>query len=332
MKPLMTALLLAVAAHGAPAYAQSVIVDLTQSAGGSTEPVAVAGTQVRVLGEWSSGLRFHLEAAWGARTTDEGDAGGGAYPYDDRVAVMEAYVERMFRPGGALLGVRAGRYRTPFGISSASDHAYIGFQRPPLVRYDDYFALSPTFLEHGVDVVVGTPQVSVEASVGVPADVGHARRRTGMNTVLRGQWFRGPVIVGVSYLRTRPFQPARFARGRAEFGGLDARWMHGGVQVRGEWLSGRPFDGARTDGGYVDVIVHRPAMGPVTALLRVERLVYRAAPPFAFTASRYTAGVRIRVVNNLSVSVAILRHRSNESDEHLGTAMDVGVTYAIRFN
>jgi hypothetical protein len=33
-----------------------------------------------------------------------------------------------------LHAFKAGRYRTPFGISSGSDHAYMGFQRAPLVR------------------------------------------------------------------------------------------------------------------------------------------------------------------------------------------------------
>ena len=46
------------------------------------------------------------------------------------------------RTGDGLRAVRAGRYRTPFGLAAASDHAYIGFLRPPLIRYGDYFALS----------------------------------------------------------------------------------------------------------------------------------------------------------------------------------------------
>jgi hypothetical protein len=321
--------LLAVLAQSSPANCQT-SVELTQSIGGSTEDVAAAATQLRVLGDVWAGIRFGAEAAWGARSTDEGDAFGTAYPYDNRLRLIEAYAERTFRPGRGLFGVRVGRYRTPFGISAASDHAYIGFLRPPLIRYDDYYGLSTGFLEHGVDVVVGTPAVSLEVSAGAPADVGEAHRRSGLDTVVRGQWFRGPLIVGVSYIHTRPHQSPRFAVGSAEFTGVDARWMRAGIQVRGEWLGGRPFAGTRTDGGYVDVIVHRPRMGPVTAVGRIERLAYDASPPFAFATERYTAGARVRLLDNLSLSVGIVRQASDAPAMRLDSAIDVGVTYAVR--
>ena len=51
----------------------------------------------------------------------------------------------------------------------------------------------------------------------------------------------------------------------------------GGVQVRGEWIDGRSFAGTRTFGGYADLIVHRPFMGPVTAVARAEKLDYSPA-------------------------------------------------------
>jgi hypothetical protein len=312
------------AAAGQPAL------ELTQSAGVSTEDVAAAATQVAAFGELPAGFRFSAEAAWGARSTERGDAFGTAYPYDNRLHVMEAYVERAFRPGAGLLSVRGGRYRTPFGISAASEHAYIGFLRAPLIRYDGYFALSNTFLEHGVDIVVGTPALSLEVSAGVPADVGSARRPSGLDWVLRSQWFHGAVIVGASYIRTRPYQSPLFAHGRSEFGGIDVRWMRGGVGIRGEWLAGRPFDGTRTDGGYLDLILHRPRMGPVTVLGRVERLVYEAVPPFAFAATRYTGGARVRVRNNLAVTVGLVRQVSDDPAPDRGSALDLGLTYAYR--
>jgi hypothetical protein len=324
---------LAVAA-ASPARAQSsptpVTVEFTQSGGGSTDEVAAAATQVRALGEVGPGIRYMGEVAWAGRSADRHDAFDAAYPYDNSLQVIEAWVERTFRPGSALFSVRGGRYRPPFGISSASDHAYIGFLRAPLVRYSDYFALSNTFLEHGVDVVAGIPQLSVEAAVGTPGDTGEARRPDGMDVVLRGQGYRGPFIVGVSYLRTRPFQPSFFAHGITEFGGVDVRYMSSGVQVRGEWMGGRPFDGTRTDGGYVDLIIHRPSMGPFTGLLRVEHLAYDAIPPFAFTSSRVTAGTRIRLLDTLALSVNVLRHSSTEPGEGVRGALDVGLTYSLR--
>jgi hypothetical protein len=288
------------------------------------------GDAAPAFGELFSGIRFNVEGAWGARSTDVGDAFGSAYPYDNQVQAIEAYAERVFRPGSGLFAVRLGRFRTPFGIYAASDHAYIGYLRPPLIRYDGYFALSSSFLEHGANVIVGTPAVSFELSVGAPADVGAAQRPSGLDTTVRAQWFHGPLIVGASYLRSRPYQSPLFAHGHTEFGGIDVRWMRGGIQLRGEWLSGRPFVGTRTDGGYVDVIVHRPHMGPVTFVARVERLAYDAVPPFAFTAQRYTAGTRVRLLNNLSLSVGLVHHVPGEPGERLHSAMDIGLTYVLR--
>ena len=79
-----------------------------------------AATQVRIFGDAAFGVRFNLESAWATRSGDETDAFGAAYPYDGRVQVIEAYGDRMFRPGGALVAIRAGRFRTPFGIYSGS--------------------------------------------------------------------------------------------------------------------------------------------------------------------------------------------------------------------
>lgn len=325
----LAAALVVLLAHAA-AHAQTASVELTQSGGVSTEEVAAAGTQLRVFGELPARVRFTVEGAWGARSVDEGDFFGGAYPYHNRVQVIEAYAERTFRPGPALLGIRVGRYRTPFGISAGSEHAYFGFLRAPLIRYDDYYALSNDFLEHGIDVIAGTPHLTLEASAGAPADVGEAHRRRGLDTVVRGQAHRGALIAGVSYIRTRPYQSPLYARGRARFTGADVRWMRGGVQLRGEWISGRPFDRATTFGGYADLIVHRPGMGPMTAVFRAERLVYDAAPPYSFGAHRYTGGARVRVRGNLAVSAALVVHRSDARGLESHTSLDLGVSYAVR--
>jgi hypothetical protein len=93
---------------------------------------------------------------------------GAAYPYGGHVNLMEAYAERYFRPHGALLGVRAGRFRTPFGIFSRSDYSYNGFVRPPLIRYDGYWAVSNNWLENGAALTVGVPHLFVEGSLGRP--------------------------------------------------------------------------------------------------------------------------------------------------------------------
>jgi hypothetical protein len=324
------AVVVAAVMHSSVARSQPVTVEASQSAGYSTEEIAAVATQLRTFGEVTPArLRFNIEAAWGQRSADGSDVFGTAYPYEGPAAIIEGYGERTFLPGRALLGVKAGRYRTPFGISSASDHAYMGFMRAPLIRYDDYFALSNTFVEHGVDLVAGTPHLSLEASLGVPADVGESIRRPGLNTVVRGQTAFGPMIVGISHIRTQPYQNPRFAHGDAVFSGVDLRWMHDGVQARGEWIAGRPFDGTTTTGGYLDLIVHRPVMGPVTAVMRAERLVYDAAPPFELAAQRYSAGTRIRIVDQLAAQIALV-HQSREIPQRRRTALDLAVTYSLR--
>jgi hypothetical protein len=92
---------------------------------------------------------------------------------------------------------------------------------------------------------------------------------------------------------------------------------------------GRPFDGTTTTGGYADLIVHRPGMGPVSAVLRAEQLSYEAPAPFAMTAQRYTAGARIRVIDRLSTEIALVHH-THQLPQRRPTALDVGLTYSLR--
>jgi hypothetical protein len=330
MKRLGMAVFAASVMHASIAHSQSVAIELAQTGGYSTEDVAAIATQLRAFGELTPArLRFNVEVAWAARSAEGTDVFGAAYPYDAGVQLIEAYGERTFLPGRGLFGLKVGRYRTPFGISSGSDHAYNGFLRAPLIRYDGYFALSNNFLEQGVDVVVGTPRLALEASVGVPGDAGHTERRSGIDKVVRGQGALGPMIIGVSYIDTRPYQSPAFAHGHAVFTGLDVRWMQHGVQMRGEWISGRPFDGTTTNGGYVDAIVHRPGMGRVTAVGRAERLAYEAPPPFALMAQRYSAGTRIRLFDRLSAEIALVHH-TRQLPQRRPTALDFGLTYSLR--
>lgn len=322
------ALAVALSVCATPAGAQTTAVEVQQSVGASTESVSGAATQLRVFGEPATGIRFEIEGALGVRSGQESDVFGAAYPYEGR-HLIEAYVEYVIPAGHMVRSIRGGRYRMPFGISAASEHAYLGFLRPPLIRYGGYFALSNGYLEHGVDLVVGVPQLSAELSVGRPGDVGEAIRRAGMDTVARVQGSFKSIIVGASFLDTTPYLPTTFARGRSRFSGVDVRWMQGGVQLRGEWLAGRPFDGTSTTGGYFDVLVHRPMMGPVTALARMERLDYDTRPPYALHTERYQAGVRVRVWRGLAVSTGVA-HQGGQLTQAQRTALDVGVSYAVR--
>jgi hypothetical protein len=325
------AVLVAMAALPAdPVHSQSVSAELAQTGGYSSEGNGAAASQVRIFGEAALGLRFNVESAWARRSGDETDAFGAAYPYDGRVQLIEAYGDRMFRPGGALLAVRAGRFRTPFGIYSGSDHAYSGFLRAPLIRYDGYFALSNNFLENGVSIVAGLPNLYVETAVGMPGDVGEAVRPSGVDRVVRLQGSYHSVIVGLSHISTMPYQSPLFAHGRSTFTGIDGRWMRSGVELRGEWISGQPFDGTHTGGGYLDLLVHRPGLGPITAVVRADRLGYDAVAPFALYAYRYTAGGRVRLLDQLSAQVNVIWQ--NAVPQQRRSAVDVALTYVLRLD
>jgi hypothetical protein len=315
-----------------PACAQSLTAEAAVSAGASTEDHATAAaTEIRLFGDAGAGIRYFAETSWARTSSAVSDAFGAAYPYGNRVQVVESYGERMFRLHAALLSIRAGRFRTPFGISSGSDQGYSGFTRAPLVRYDGYFALSNDFLEHGANVMVGVPRLSLEASIGRPADIGDAVRRGGVDTIVRLQSYAGPLILGISHIRTSPYQPVSFAPGRADFTGVDARFMRDGVQLRGEFVAGRPFDGVTTTGWYADALIHRVGMGPVTAVARIEQLDYNTpVSAFVLHTKRQTAGARVRVVDNLSMQVDVL-HQSGQlpTSSSLG-ALDVCLTYTVR--
>jgi hypothetical protein len=101
------------------------------------------------------------------------------------------------------------------------------------------------------------------------------------------------------------------------------------VQVRGEWIKGQPFDRTTTSGWYADAIVHRVAMGPVTAVARIERLDYDTVSPFDLHRRRQTLGARIRIHEGLSAEVNLL-HQTGQEDGYAPAAVDIGVTYSVR--
>jgi len=310
------------------ARAQSITTEAAVSAGRSTDGTDAAAAQIRVFGPLMDSWRLYFEAAWGNVSTQGSDAFGSAYPYDGRVRPMEAFTERLFQPGKSILGLRIGRYRTPFGISGRSDYAYGGFTRAPLIRYDPTYGLSNLYFEGGVDVIAGRPALSVEGSVGTAADAGPDCRRPGADLVIRTQGYYHSLIVGVSYLNTPPTLPGTIVQGRTALGGIDARWMLDGIELRGEWVDGEPFDGVVTRGGYLDLMVHRPHFGPVTPVARVEYLDYSAGP-FSAYPRRVTAGVAVRVNTALAVQLDGL-HQGQPLINGRRTGLDIGLTYTVR--
>lgn len=327
MTRLLLATLVAVS-FATRAQAQTVLTEVDITGGYSTDGVTAAASQLRIFGEGPAGWRFFAEGTWADVFGPQSDAFGSAYPYDHRLRPMEVFAEKTVTHGRFLVGTRAGRYRTPFGISGRSDHGYAGFLRAPLIRYGGYWALSNNFLETGASLVAGTPRLYGEVSLGIPQDEDVDRRRRGFDRVGRVQATVGSFIVGGSYIHTQPSQARSFATGSTEFVGVDARWMKGGVQARGEWIDGRSFAGTRTFGGYADVIVHRQFMGPITAVGRLERLDY-VAGPFSSYPRRYTTGARIRVTRMLVAHVNVMREPAYDR-KGPSSAADVALTFTAR--
>jgi hypothetical protein len=331
-----------------PVIAQSTIAaELDLTAGYSGEDVRATASQLRLFGKAPGDVDFFAEAVWADRWAGEApvigdslsgadpmgtDVFGAAYPYGGRTMLMEIYGERYFRPRGALLGVRAGRFRTPFGIYTRSDYGYSGFLRPPLIRYDGYFGVSNSWLEEGAMVTAGVPRLFVEASASRPHDVGFAVRRDGLDASVRVQGYKGQFVVGASHARSNPYLSPRFAVGRQAFSGVDVRWAHpAGFQARGELLQGHSYEGVSTIGWYIDGIVHRPGMGPFTALVRGEYLDYEAAPPRARMAKRLTLATRVRLPGPLTLQLNYLRQKGDLP--HIkSNSIDFSATYSFRID
>lgn len=324
----VTVLLVVSLLGASPLQGQTAITELDVTIGHSTEHVHAAASQVRIFGDAVAGWRYYLEATWADVWGPKSDVFTSAYPYDERIRPMEVYAENTFQPGPYLVGARVGRYRTPFGIYSRSDHAYNGFLRAPLIRYGGYWALSNNFLEGGASVIAGTPRLFAEASLGKPQDEDSQARRDGLDRVVRVQGSVGSLIIGASHIRTLPSEARWFAQGHTVFSGVDVRWMHDGVQLRGEWIDGHPFDRARSFGGYIDAIVHRPEMGPVTAVLRAEQLDY-VAGRFSRNPRRYTAGARIRVSRMLVGQINLMR-QPDDKGRAGKSALDFALTFSAR--
>ena len=329
----LAVLVLAMQLTAATAFGQGLHAEVSATAGLSTDDLAAAATQVRVFGELRR-ISIFAEGAWAGSTIADGrtsEAFSTAYPYEGPPRVMDAYVERRVGDGRVFGSVRAGRFRTPFGIYAASEHAYNGFLRAPLIRYEGYWSLTNSLLEHGVNVMAGTSRLQAEVTIGRPADVSEDfTRRSGTDLVLRVQTYVGPFVIGASHMRSEAYD-LPYAAGGMQFTGVDLRWMSRGVQVRGEWLTGRPWDDSRTTGGYVDVSLHRPFMGPVTLVGRLENLDYDTPEPaYADVASGVALGARIKLIDGLYGQVNVT-HRPTEPYGQNSVATDVALTYTLRY-
>jgi hypothetical protein len=330
LRALAASIWIACVVIAAPAQAQTATVEVAAITGVSTDELSADAVQLRAFGDVRGGIRYFGELSWGWSSDVDNDAFAAAYPYGNRVDVMEAYAEGIFHPHDALFAARGGRFRTPFGIYNASDQAYTGFLRPPLIRYHEYSGISNHFLEQGGDVTVGVPWLTVETAVGAPADVGHEVRKPGVDSVTRVQAYYGPLIAGFSYISSTPIDLGEAHTGRSDFTGVDLRWSRRGLQLRAEWITGRPYDGASTTGWYGDAILHVVGMGPVTAVGRLERIAFdEPSESEAETSYRQTIGARVRLPLGFAANVNFV-HRSGDLDGYKPTSLDVGLLWSGR--
>jgi hypothetical protein len=345
MKPLaLASVLFAVTCGAASTQAQSVTTELDVTTGYSSDARTLAGsTQLRTFGELKPQLRFNVEGTWAKRSVDGTDAFNAAYPYGGRVQLNEAYVERSFQRGAIIANIRGGQYRSPFGIYSRADHGYTGFLRAPIIRSDYYWSVNNTMLERGVDVSVGTAHLSAEVSVGTPADNNlEFKRQAGVSGVVHVQAYFKNFIVGASHINTESYPSKWLAEpGRMNFSSVDARWSIPGLQLRGEWIFGKEWKNSvsETRGGYVDAIVHTRFMGPLTAVLRTEKLDWTYLETHEDDSTslelwrgyRQTVGARLRIPGGLTAQFNVLRHSKNVAYDSR-TAFDMALTYSIRDN
>jgi len=311
------------------ASAQSITAEADATAGVSTENVRAGSTQVRLFGATASDWRFLTEISAGGTRGHDSDAFSAAYPYDQRLRAMELFVEKTFHPRTYIAGFRAGRYRTPFGIYTRGEYGYSGFVRPPLIRYGQEFALSNTSLEAGVDLIGGLPQLYGEASFAAPSDEGELHRVRGLDTTVRVQGYYQGLVAGASWLHSGHNRELdSFAHGDSTFTGFDGRWIGSGLQVRGEWIFGAAFDGVRTKGGYIDLSIHRRALGAITPVARAERLDYDAGP-FSFYDRRFTGGARVRLLQWLTGQIDVIHQPSGLAAGRVNV-VDAGFTVSLR--
>ncbi len=319
----------AIAVAAGVASAQSITAEADLTAGVSTENVRAGSTQARLFGATASDWRFLSEISLAATSGHPSDAFNAAYPYNGRLHAMELFVEKTFHRRAYIVGFRAGRYRTPFGIYTRGEYGYSGFVRPPLIRYGRDFALSNTSLEAGVDLMAGIPQLFAETSLGVPSDEGELQRRRGLDVTARVQGYYRTLIVGASHVRSgRDRALGDFAQGNSRFSGFDGRWMWSGLQLRGEWIFGRPFDGVTTRGGYIDFAIHRRALGAVTPVVRAERLDYEAGP-FSIFEHRFTGGARVQLLQWLTGQLNVI-HQPHGLAANRVNVVDAGLTVSLR--
>ena len=97
-------------------------------------------------------------------------------------------------------------------------------------------------------------------------------------------------------------------------------------KIRGPWRIKRTELDQWIDVQGTDALVHRPCMGPLTAVVRYEELDYNAGP-YSYDQRRITGGARLRLSSSLTGHVNVIHQRGLPGGD---MAVDVALTYSLR--
>jgi hypothetical protein len=76
-------------------------------------------------------------------------------------------------------------------------------------------------------------------------------------------------------------------------------------------------------------MVHRPVMGPITAVARIERLDYNAGI-FSEFPRRYTLGARLRMPYALALQMNYVHQPHDVTADPGHASLDVSLSYSVR--
>jgi hypothetical protein len=161
-----------------------------------------------------------------------------------------------------------------------------------------------------------------------------------LSATVRAQASIGDAVFGASQMSSPTYDPTAPAE-RLRFSAVDARWMRSGVQLKAELMVGRLTAGTLTKGYSIDASVHRRFMGPVTAVLRTERLTFESDRPFTWMdmlcpvgepwlATRYAAGARVRLPGGLLAQASMVRQGHEMAEFGKSRLFDFALTYSVR--
>src|SRR2546430_17572248 len=86
------------------AHVQTITTEAVITGGYSTDEVTSAAVQARAVGDLTAGVRVFAEASWASSSDGDNDVFTSAYPYGNRVQIIEADSGRVLRPGHAIVG------------------------------------------------------------------------------------------------------------------------------------------------------------------------------------------------------------------------------------